>query len=433
MRYKELLEKVKDLPKFPVYRNSSEVVNLGESLGIEDVVLAGVLAELNILLIGERGEGKTQIMDDVNNSLFGGRGTYIRARPDMRTKELYEFFNIKKLRRELADMVKAPLTMIDEINRAPPIIQNEFFHMCDGYIEHEGKKIQLGEGFHTTIASANVSSERYRGTFEMDDAILDRFYLILNIDNYPTKVTDDLEIITAEAGKSPKLAESLKEDHSEEIFAIAKEIKKTREEKFDFDAYLALLYLKRGLDYCSLKGSKRIISYAIPALCKKNSCDRLDKGCGYVRAISERTVEAIAALAPTLRLVADSKNGKGKGAITYGEILEAFRLASPYAGILDFNWVRHKYYSNPSLAVDELTKNIKEEFIEKKEEAKAGLRRALEGKLDNEVTSRFGEEWKFFSGALGEIGMVAKKHGKLIKNLRNENLIKQYPFLRALR
>lgn len=120
MRYKELLEKVKDLPKFPVYRNSSEVVNLGGSLGIEDVVLAGVLAELNILLIGERGEGKTQIMDDVNNSLFGGRGTYIRARPDMRTKELYEFFDIKKLRRELADLIKAPLTMIDEINRAPP-------------------------------------------------------------------------------------------------------------------------------------------------------------------------------------------------------------------------------------------------------------------------------------------------------------------------
>jgi len=46
-------------------------------------------------------------MDDVNNSLFGGRGTYIRARPDMRTKELYEFFNIKKLRRELSYVVKA--------------------------------------------------------------------------------------------------------------------------------------------------------------------------------------------------------------------------------------------------------------------------------------------------------------------------------------
>jgi len=58
MRYKELLEKVKGLPKFPVYRNSSQVVNLGESLGIEDVVLAGVLAELNILLIRRKGRKK---------------------------------------------------------------------------------------------------------------------------------------------------------------------------------------------------------------------------------------------------------------------------------------------------------------------------------------------------------------------------------------
>ena len=435
MRYKKLLKIVNSLPRFPVYRNSTPVVSIdGVFLTIEDVIKAGIWSELNILLIGERGEGKTQLMEDINNSLFGGKGTYIRARPDMKAKELYELFNIKTFKKELSPQVKAPLTQNDEINRTPPIIQNEFFHMCDGYIECEGKPVTLGDGFHITIASANVKNERYGGTFEMDDAILDRFSLVINIDNYPTKVRDDLEIITSPWGKNPKLARGEKKDCTEQVKQICEELKSMREERFDLDAYVALLYLKRGLDWCIIKKSKRLISYAIPMVCKQRNCVRLrEESCGYVRPLSERTIEAIAALAPALRLAADAKREKGDGIVTYREILEAFRLVAPYAGILDLVWVRNSHFSNPNLALDEIIRRINKKFLEKKEEAKVAVNFALRGKLNEEIKERFKEDWGFFTELLEEINMVGKEYPSLLKDLKNEEVTSKYPFMRAIK
>lgn len=435
MRYKRLLEIVNSLPRFPVYRNSTPVVNIdGVYLTVEDVVKAAVWSELNILLVGERGEGKTQLMEDINNSLFGGKGTYIRARPDMKAKELYELFNIETFKKELSGEVKAPLTQIDEINRTPPIIQNEFFHMCDGYIEYEGKPVTLGDGFHITIASANVKNERYGGTFEMDDAILDRFSLVINIDNYPTQVKDDLEIITSPWGKNPKLVRTEKEDYTDQIKQICKELRSIREEKFDLDAYVALLYLKRGLDYCVVKKSKRLISYTIPTICKQRNCARLrEEDCGYIRPLSERAVEAVAAFAPALRLMADAKKGKGNGVVTYREVLEAFRLVAPYAGILDLIWVRNSYFSNPSLALDRIVERINKKFLERKEEAKVAVNFALKGKLNEEIKERFKEEWSFFVELLEEINLLGKKYPHLLEELKKEEIAEKYPFVRVIK
>ncbi len=435
MKYQELLKIVQDLPCFPVYRNSTPVVKIdGVPLTIEEVVKAAIFSELNILLIGERGEGKTQLMQDINSSLFGGKGTYIRARPDMKTKELYELFNLENLKRELSPEVKAPLTQIDEINRTPPIIQNEFFHMCDGYIEYEGKPVNLGNGFHITIASANVKNERYGGTFEMDDAILDRFYLVLNVDHYPTQAKDDLELMTSASGKNPKLTRSTGEDYTKQISRIRDELQQIRGERFDLDAYIALLYLKRGLDYCSLKQSKRKISYAIPTICKQKNCIRLkEENCGYIRPLSERTTEAVATLAPALRLMADAKRGEGDGTVTYREILEAFRLTAPYAGILDLVWIRNEYFSNPSLALDDIVERIKEKFLRKEEEAKVAMNFALKGKLNEDIRDRFRGEWRFFVEILEEINTIGKKFPNLVKRLKDKEITDKYPFMKALR
>lgn len=435
MTYRNLVKIVKGLPGFPVYRNSTPIITLnGIALNIEDVVKAALLSELNILLIGERGEGKTQLMQDINACLFGGKGTYIRARPDMKIKELYELLNLNTLKKELSPRVKVSFTQIDEINRTPPIIQNEFFHVCDGYIEYEGKSVPLGEGFHVAIASANVKNERYGGTFEMDDAILDRFSLVVNIDHYPTQTKDDLEIITSSAGKSPKLERTQGQNHAAKLRDVCRELKAMREEKLDLDAYVALLYLKRGIDWCMIKQSKRIISYAIPTICKQTNCIRLKaEDCGYIRPLSERAIETVAALAPALRLVADAKQGRGEGIVTYEEILEAFRLVTPYAGILDLIWVKNSYFSNPNLALDAVIERINNRFLQKKEAAKVAINLALRGKLSDEIKEHFTEEWIFFLNLLEEINFLGKKHPHLLEQLRDETLIRKYPFIRALK
>ncbi len=111
-------------------------------------------------------------MEEVNLLYFAEKGIYIRARPDMKLREIFEKFNIEKMKVELKDIKDAPFTMIDEINRAPPVIQNEFFHILDGYIEFEKRKIPLGKGYHIVFATANYENEgvitRYQGIFRMD-------------------------------------------------------------------------------------------------------------------------------------------------------------------------------------------------------------------------------------------------------------------------
>ena len=434
MRYKRLLQMVNTLPRFPVYRNSTPVIVLGHvPLTTEDVIKAALLSELNILLVGERGEGKTQLMQDINSCLFGGRGTYIRARPDMKTKELYELLNMETLKKELSHEIKAPLTQIDEINRTPPIVQNEFLHMCDGYIEYEGRPVTLGDDFHITIASANVKNERYGGTFEMDDAVLDRFSLVINIDHYPTQVKDDLEIITSPSGRNPKLTKGVEQDHTGEVREICQQLESSREVEFDLDAYVALLYLKRGLDYCIIKQSKRLVSYAIPAVCKQKSCLRLrEEDCGYIRPLSERAIESVAALAPALRLMANAKEGEGSGAVTYREILEAFRLVAPYAGVLDLVWVKNSHFSNPNLALDQVIERINQKFLDKKEETQVAMHFALRGKLNEEIKERFGQEWGFFIDLLEEINSLGKKYSHLLEQVRDQKIAERHPFMRAL-
>ncbi|HIH17887.1 MAG TPA: AAA domain-containing protein [Nanoarchaeota archaeon] len=445
--YKSLVEGVRALPSFSVYKNSSIVSNPGHPLTVEDVVKAGLIANLNILLLGERGEGKTQLMQDTNNAFFSGNGVYIRARPDMKVRDLYEKFNITNLERELSDITSRPFTQIDEINRAPPIVQNEFFHICDGYIEFQGKKVELGGelGYHTTMASANIGNGGYVGTFEMDDAILDRFHLILNIDNYPTKVNDDVLILSNTSGRNPRVINhSERKDNLKELADLSAGLGSITR---DFSADAALLYLRKGFDYClpdrsNGRESKRAVLQVIPEICK--GCHRLGDGCGYIRPISTRATKAISALAPALKLVADAKSNedisddpsenerRGLGVVSYKEILEAFKIVAPYADIVDSSWVRTQYKSNPNFAVDEVAEKLRRDIDTRKNVLEVSFRKSLEGKLGNQLND-FKEDWSFYATFLREINTIAAQEGNLNEVEDIPALAEKYPLLNILR
>ncbi len=441
--YKSLVEKTRALPSFSVYRNSAIVSNPGTPLNVEDVVKAGLIANLNILLLGERGEGKTQLMQDTNNALFGGKGVYIRARPDMKARDLYERFNLENLERELSDIVKGNFTQIDEINRAPPIVQNEFFHICDGYIEFQGKKVELGGelGYHTTMASANIGdggNGGYVGTFEMDDAILDRFHLILNMDNYPTEVKDDILILSNTKGRNPRVINhTSREEKAGELAELNSGLELVTR---DFSADVALLYLRKGFDYClpdksNGRESKRAVLQVIPEICK--GCNRLGDGCGYIRPISTRAAKAISALAPALKLVADARS-KEEGFsrhITHKEVLEAFKIVAPYADIIDQTWVRDQYKGNPNFAVDVVAGKLRGDIESKNEPMESAFKKALKGELSQSHLENFKEDWKFYGTVLQEINTIAEKEGGLTgKDISALAALAQtYPILNIIR
>ncbi len=401
------------LPEIEIYKNSRRIYCFSQKIYLKDIINISLIGKLNILFLGERGEGKTKLMEEVNSLYFGEKGIYIRARPDMKIREIFERFNIKNFRMELREIKNAPFTMIDEINRAPPVIQNEFFHILDGYIEFENKKIVLGKGYHVVFATANYERngirDRYKGIFEMDSAIMDRFHIIINIDYFQPTPKDALEILEEERKNGVKKAD------------LSKEFKKLNERIEDvpltLDAVITLLYLRYGFDFCSrVKGnSNRRIMNLLPSIC--DGCHKLGEGCGYIHPPSIRFLKNLVKFtkAKNLYLCLNKKNIKE---VDYIDILESFSFLLPYNGIFNSYFVEEKYKGDEYEAAVNLKLRIKKVIEERKEGIEESIVNALEGKEPNRVF--FKEEFGFLRDIIKEIWEIAKKEGNLIK-MMNKN------------
>ena len=442
MNYSDIINVVKKLPPLPNYRNNTSLVNIGGGLKLADIVKACLIARLNMLFIGEKGSGKTQLMTDINNSVFGGEGVLIRARKDMEMKELYTNFNMDNYKMELTPLINAPFICIDEINRAPEVIQNEFFHMCDGYIEYEGKRINLGKnGYHVVMASANVGSS-YTGTFSMDPALLDRFSVIINVDDYPVNLEDNIALLMQANSTEPRIMDAEKEVHFEEIYLLNKSLKESADvfdATFTLDALIMLLYLKEGLSYCLPElsygtANKAAIKTAIPQVCV--GCNRLGKGCGYIKPCSERFIKTLKGLIKAIILVS-AANKKVKKAempeISYMDILKLFAFLAPYKDIVDRNFIMSEYKGNPAPFIQKFIKDITSGIAALKDAMCEALVMSLKGQLNDEKLSPFKNEWDFYGRFLSKINELAIHEGNIFTATQTNNVdCAKYSFIMPL-
>lgn len=449
--YQTVLDQVKLLPQPRVYRNSTPVANVsGENLTVWDAMTAAILGNLNTLLVGERGEGKTQLENELKNALFGGNATYLRMRDNLRIKDIFEVYNLDKLfhgkgtvldAKEQTPAVKRPLTIIDEINRAHEKVQNQVLDIYDGYIVFEGprgpEKIQLGveieKGlyFHAAVASANIAA-RYTGTSPIDPALLDRSHLVLNVDNF-TPTTVDHAVLLAEVS-TPKVIDYVNSDHTQQIIGIHRHVKDMR---LSLDGLIALLYLRKGIDHCihpeNETHSKTPVLAAMPAMCE--GCNELAKGCGYTYPVSIRTEKAIAMLAKGLKVVGDSKSDEVRSLRPgYQEILTAFTLVAPYSGMLDQRWIDQEYLSNEQFAISALVQGIGKAITDRKKDLHAASAEAFAGELSAGTKGRFTERWEWYGDLLVALNTAAKKIGNLSKISAEERAaaVKDFPVLRWL-
>lgn len=395
------------LPAISEYKNRTVIAYTGKELNVEQVSIAGIIAGLNVLLLGEKGMGKTQLMRGINNKLFNGNGTSIRAHPDLRVKDVYEKFSIEDFQTSMNGLVENVFTEIDEINRAPTMVQNELFHICDGYILFKGKRVELGKGFHSVMASANMG---YAGTFDMDDALRDRFHVTIDLNEYPTTSDDDLEFLVDTFDPRPKDAGF--SDHVKDILLLNQEV---RNQKFKPEAYVTLLYLMSSLDYCERSSNKSKLSVIkdLPNLC--DSCNRLGSGCGYIKPGSKRTVTAVKSLAASMRLIADI-DGEERNLVGYEDVLEAFGFVAPYSGMFNEQWVAKNYHSSDVQAVKEVKKQIRADIESKMEYLATGLSEAMSGNLKERTVNKFTNHWKFYTNMLTSINNNAKQYGSWFKN-----------------
>ena len=443
MEYAELIENIRKLPQPKIYKNATQVCRIkGVSLNLWDVITAAVIARLNILLLGEKGEGKTQLAMEVNNTYFGGKGTFIRAHPDLKTKDIYTALNLGKLASakgythgalEIVETARNPLTILDEINRVPQITQNQALSILDGYINVPEKNEQVFfgvDGFHVSIATANIGRS-YSGTFAFDPAYLDRSHLIINIDNFPPTTTDLIKIQQQDFG--PVGQKGDRENYTSLLIDIWRHM---NDMSLSLDGLIADLFLKKSLDYCSKSPTKRksTVRGDIPNMCQgclsqKNESEFADI-CGYIIPTSTRSFKSYKILAIALCTIADAKSEAPSPTLPgYAELLQAFCITAPYSGMLDSAWVRREHHCNPYLSIDFIYRRIKSSFEEKEGYIKQAFYNAIRGKLTREIIEVLGEEWLWLEEILNEINLIAQHSvGGLMEEIKEGKTLYTHDF-----
>jgi energy-coupling factor transporter ATP-binding protein EcfA2 len=189
--------------------NETPVVVCGNTaFTINDLVAVAIQSGTNMYLIGSRGSGKTLLAETMRRSVFGDRGLYLRGDVNLNLKDLFMRLNLHGKTDEeiyqVAETMKYIFALIDELNRVPGVLQNQFLNLVDGYVEIRGQKYYLGsDEYMLAVATGNppINGE-HPGVFEEDIALLDRIPLIINVDEIEHAQGDIASIMVADVEKS---------------------------------------------------------------------------------------------------------------------------------------------------------------------------------------------------------------------------------------
>lgn len=384
--------------KFQHYRNSTEIV---AGMTMEDVMKACLIGRLNVMLVGETGEGKTQLENDILG-LFGNDGFFEQGRNDLTVKEMFTRLNLEKLRtgrttedaKELTGHAGHPVYVIDELTRCIPAVQNQFFNLFDGFITVDGVKYSLGfEGYSIGIASGNVGNGRYVGTSETDRALRDRMHLILDVDEFPKTAQDTLDVLLAK--KDPRVSIADGENNTERIIKIHRAFK---DQKPTLLQYAAALYLVHGLDYLDgVPGnSKRKNKNSWPGCATGHAAG---SDAALIFPFSTRAAISTLTFGQALEVV---KAAKGDPYVnSLDAMFDAAYLVGAQSGVLHPSAVSTHYNENNYAAMHAVVEGIRGEFATKEDVLKQAIRSAQDGKLKHE--EEFTGRWAYMKEILSNV------------------------------
>lgn len=351
--------------KFPVYINSKRVTEIGGvELNVEDAIIAAVLSGLNVLVVTPPGEGKTQLASDIYNNYFAGNkdGVWIRAKPDTEVNDIFYRLDKEEAKR-VANItsIEKKLFVVDEINRAPGPVQNQFLDLGDGVTAGpDGRQYFLGkDGYSILIATANMGNGELSGTFNMDEATVNRLHITLDLSYYcPTE--EDEFAINKKGGADPKVQIAPLRDLSDKIMGAYKEISNSVRDP-GLEAEVVLNYIGRGLRYCKAKSIK---TGAWPVFCQ--DCSQRENICEKMRPAAARTRKAVLKYAAGLQylaaLKAESQNKTLGKVDAFDLIFDALRIASAYHGNLNSQILRADYHDENARMAEDVVEELRKEF-----------------------------------------------------------------------
>ncbi len=191
------------------FKNKTPLVTVGtRTFTITDVVALGIQSKTNMYFIGSRGTGKTLLAEAIRKGVFNDEGFYLRGDLNLQLKDLLIKLDLQgKTEDEVYKIATEKITfnfaLIDELNRVPGILQNQFLNILDGYVEIRGQKYVLGNRDYMLMAATGnppINGE-YTGVFDEDLALLDRIPLIIDTDEVPLEEGDVFAISEADIEK----------------------------------------------------------------------------------------------------------------------------------------------------------------------------------------------------------------------------------------
>lgn len=354
---KETIEKLEE----GRYQNDRTLSLGGVPFTARDVLVkAPLIAKLNVYYVGGTGRGKTQLGHDLTG-YFGDSSCYAMGRPDFEPSELLKLMRLSKLKDaktdkelvELSENVRKNLFFIDELNRAPPIVQNYFFDFFDGKLVHDGKILNLGtDGYSLGFATGNLGDGEYVGVSDSDRALKDRMHLIVKLDHpdYRARAVNLLDVFRSKRTPQSDMPLSKREVTKQDIFALHKEFGER-----ETHPILPILgvYFTEGLDYLEkVKGNSKI------------ACDskwpngivgiRTDNDENKLFPLSPRGVLSAIGLTGALQMIAEAK-GHNPQAIPL--FLDTLRLTIPHSGVIAPRYIDQEHNGDVYSAFDTLLGN----------------------------------------------------------------------------
>lgn len=353
----------------PVYLNTN---NYFAGLNVTDLAIAGVLAGMNTLLIGNTGCGKSQLARDFHNAYFngskynGGSALTIEGHPELDIyRDVLTDVDKEKVQRVLNGNHEAVFWDLEEFNRCPPITQNQFYAVGNGRLIHRGQSIPIGsEGYIASVATANYGNGEFKGTFDVDKALENRFGLVLDFDYEQFKpIKEDRIIIKKLREAHPGIKEAPKKDLIQKIIQASKEISAlTLDPGLEVSAVEN--YLQFGLENCQGKDTESLHAKGKDWPYSCQDCNRNSDGkniCSLVNAPVQRTLQSMTRYASALHYLAKLKNPKQE--INPVDLMfKVFELTSAYQNILNPTILRNEYNDEAPKMIAEIAERLKEDF-----------------------------------------------------------------------
>ncbi len=357
-----------DIKGLPTYLNTRPVV---ANLNVTDMAIAAVLGGLNLLLVGDTGCGKTQLAKDIYNHYFGGNkkeggnGVFMRGRPDLDVyNEIFTELNIERATRVLTDSIESVVYLVDELNRCPPVGQNQFFGLGDGTMDYSGRAIKIGrEDYHILVATANIGNGEFSGTFNTDKALYNRAHIAIDFDFAMYKPTlEDNVLLDAMFTANPNVKDSAKRDLTDRIIEASREIADIAKDP-GRDILAVKNYLQFGLDNCMAAGCKEKRWPQSCQDCDKNKGYSKDTSaiCSMVRAPVRRTINATIKYAAALYYLSKMKDPNVS--IDGAELMfKAFEMTGAYQQILNPQVLQMDYAGENPRMMSEVAALLRKDY-----------------------------------------------------------------------